>query len=254
MGTVGISWKRIFVEGGAIVVSILLAFAIDAWWEQRQVQVADRAHLNAVLDELGTHKHLIAEAIRAHRTTVENGTRLLEIIALNPGDETDAEIPRLLNGMINFYVINAPFGALETAVSSGAIARMRNTELAISLVSWPTAIDDLLEEEVGGSNVVLSHFLPVLSKRMPLASPYRLRLQAPNVRGMDDVVQLELLQLPESPHTNQFGPLREDHEVENVILLLMAWAQSAQAEAKIFGDNLDELVAELETCLQDSSC
>ena len=30
-----IQWVRIFSEGTAIVVSILLAFAIDAWWERR---------------------------------------------------------------------------------------------------------------------------------------------------------------------------------------------------------------------------
>ena len=30
-----IPWKRLSVEAAAIVVSILLAFAIDAWWEER---------------------------------------------------------------------------------------------------------------------------------------------------------------------------------------------------------------------------
>ncbi len=31
-----IEWKRLITEGGVIVVSILLAFAIDAWWHERQ--------------------------------------------------------------------------------------------------------------------------------------------------------------------------------------------------------------------------
>jgi len=31
-----IPWRRVFVEGGVIVGSILLAFGIDAWWERRQ--------------------------------------------------------------------------------------------------------------------------------------------------------------------------------------------------------------------------
>lgn len=30
-----IPWLRIFAEGTAIVISILLAFAIDAWWQRR---------------------------------------------------------------------------------------------------------------------------------------------------------------------------------------------------------------------------
>jgi hypothetical protein len=31
-----IPWPRILAEGGAIVVSILFAFGIQAWWEGRQ--------------------------------------------------------------------------------------------------------------------------------------------------------------------------------------------------------------------------
>jgi len=31
-----IPWKRLFVEAAAVVASILLAFAIDAWWGERQ--------------------------------------------------------------------------------------------------------------------------------------------------------------------------------------------------------------------------
>ena len=34
-----IQWKRLFVEAVAIVGSILLAFAIDAWWEDRSDNV-----------------------------------------------------------------------------------------------------------------------------------------------------------------------------------------------------------------------
>jgi len=31
-------WKSLSIEATAIVVSILLAFAIDAWWEERQTE------------------------------------------------------------------------------------------------------------------------------------------------------------------------------------------------------------------------
>jgi hypothetical protein len=34
--TRSIPWPRILAEGGAIVVSILLAFGIQAWWEGAQ--------------------------------------------------------------------------------------------------------------------------------------------------------------------------------------------------------------------------
>ena len=44
-------WPRIFAEGGAIVVSILLAFWIDAWWDDRADEQQERALLNALLQD-----------------------------------------------------------------------------------------------------------------------------------------------------------------------------------------------------------
>lgn len=46
-----VPWKRISVEAVAIVGSILLAFAIDAWWDERQVAAAQRAQMRALLEE-----------------------------------------------------------------------------------------------------------------------------------------------------------------------------------------------------------
>ena len=37
-----IPWKRLTVEAAAIVVSILLAFGIDAWWDARNDVVEER--------------------------------------------------------------------------------------------------------------------------------------------------------------------------------------------------------------------
>lgn len=64
-----LSWKRLLVEGSAVVLSILLAFAIDAAWEQRQEEKADLEQLTGLYQELQSHKILLAEAIKAHRKT-----------------------------------------------------------------------------------------------------------------------------------------------------------------------------------------
>ena len=39
------TWRRLFAEGAVIVASILLAFAIDAWWDGRQQRAAEREAL-----------------------------------------------------------------------------------------------------------------------------------------------------------------------------------------------------------------
>ena len=47
-----IPWLRIGTESVAIVGSILLAFAIDAWWDERQERRLESEYLAAVLDEI----------------------------------------------------------------------------------------------------------------------------------------------------------------------------------------------------------
>ncbi len=49
-----IPWKRIAIEATAIVASILLAFAIDAWWEESQNQQDIRLSLARLSDNLKT--------------------------------------------------------------------------------------------------------------------------------------------------------------------------------------------------------
>ena len=46
-----IPWPRILAEGTAVVVSILLAFAIDAWWDERKERDDERDVLLALKAE-----------------------------------------------------------------------------------------------------------------------------------------------------------------------------------------------------------
>ncbi|MDH3424629.1 MAG: hypothetical protein OEN00_16655 [Gemmatimonadota bacterium] len=43
-----ISRSRVLAEGAVIVLSILLAFGIDAWWEGRQERAEELAALSAL--------------------------------------------------------------------------------------------------------------------------------------------------------------------------------------------------------------
>ncbi|VUX55771.1 conserved exported protein of unknown function, partial [uncultured Woeseiaceae bacterium] len=46
-----IQWKRLSVEAAAIVASILLAFTIDAWWDDKKEREDERAILSSLLAE-----------------------------------------------------------------------------------------------------------------------------------------------------------------------------------------------------------
>jgi len=91
-----IPWPRILAEGAAIVVSILLAFGIQAWWDSRQSIVAERVLLEALLDDLQEKRQWLAEGRQYNEAILDAVTKLLSA-ANDPntslrGNELDALI------------------------------------------------------------------------------------------------------------------------------------------------------------------
>ena len=52
----GIPWVRLIAQGVSIVASILLAFAIDAWWQSRLEDRAVREILVSLHEEFTVHQ------------------------------------------------------------------------------------------------------------------------------------------------------------------------------------------------------
>ena len=61
-----IQWRRIAVESVAIVISILFAFAIDAWWEERQERVEETEILVGLEQEFRETQTLIEDKLRQY--------------------------------------------------------------------------------------------------------------------------------------------------------------------------------------------
>jgi hypothetical protein len=77
-------WKRLVVEATAIVVSILLAFAIDAWWQDRIDVGVEVQYLEAIREDLLRSLGLLDEVEAVQRTQVAYLEALLETNADTP--------------------------------------------------------------------------------------------------------------------------------------------------------------------------
>lgn len=250
-----IAWKRVFVEGTAIVVSILLAFGIDAWWDDRQQRASDTAHLHGVLEEFESHKLLLAEAIVSHRATIDLGYELFELLASDQDAAQKARTAEVIDLLFNFYRINAPFGSLQTAISSGAIARMADVDLASDIANWPTTIDDLLEEQDNaGVEILLEHYA-MLGRKISLHEVYAHRLAFPTGRGTLDVItDVARAEAPVSHLPVDYKVLNDDIEVRNGYLEVMMFGQAALGEATLASEKLEGLIERLTQCVAQGAC
>lgn len=255
MNIPNISWARLFVEGTAVVLSILLAFSIDAAWDQRQQLEADVAQLSGLYEELQSHKELLAEAIAAHRRTTEYGYELLNIISVEQSSDDEARVTELLDGLMDFYRINAPFGSLETAISSGTIARMQRKEFSSELASWPTAIEDLMEEQDTSGTILVVELYAKLGRMVSLRDVYGNRFANPSGRGTGEVIaEVALKELPDTLSAPDYSTLHGDISLANSLMHYMMMAQASQVEATLADRKLDSLMEKLAACLAEHDC
>lgn len=144
-----VSWARISAEAVAIVGSILLAFAIDAWWDDLKDRELEQELLASLIKEFRS----TAAAFELQSTRHEQRrTAALKLSALN--DELIRELgPENLRQLwLQAYshdISDPPQGALSGAIASGQLSLIRDSELRSRLAGWSGRLTDLQRTEQG---------------------------------------------------------------------------------------------------------
>ena len=160
-----ISWKRLATEVVAIVGSILLAFAIDAWWEERQDRQTERddleqLHVEFVLDRDRVNDN--GTATRAANATSELKELLLSYI----GEEDVLDVPNeLLRGVKATPTFDSVTPVLDGLILSGRLEKIRSQEVRSAISNWQRWIQQVEETELGARQFVQAQLIPALTKR-----------------------------------------------------------------------------------------
>lgn len=198
-----IPWPRIFAEGLAIVGSILLAFAIQAWWEGAQ----DRAQEARALESLATDFEANLSSLRAtialHEAAMERNWRLSTLDSATLGGLPSDSVGDYLRATWMFNTFNSQNATVDELIASGNLGVLREPRLRQLLVKWQNGVEDLEEN----SRLVLSagesglrritelggpwHWTGVLSEQLPVdATAYRALLD-PRLRGLARLVRTQ---------------------------------------------------------------
>ena len=182
-----IPWPRILAEGTAIVVSILLAFGIQAWWDDRNSQVEQHKSLIAVLEEIQTN---LAGA-EAHLAYLEGTDQTIQQL-FDASDGLTSISPVRLDELIVDVLVWEKVGFSTSAISSladgGHIQTVSDDKLRASLTAlessydWVRAAESQDEAHYRMSLapfLAKNAFLPQIANRqkqksyMPNPSPYK---------------------------------------------------------------------------------
>jgi len=237
-----VEWPRLFAEGAAIVVSILLAFWIQAWWDERQERDDVRSMLLAVLEDFEESKENI-ESFRNFASAREASTlRLLEI-AYDPSIEPDqAIIDGLLSDLNGFWtVVPIVTGSLDTLALSGNLGLVNSEELRRELGSLRSGIEQYQFVITTDYEFWWQVWLPFMRQRGYLPQVWRANRTSP------ESVWYGRPEFPITPTESMaHSQLLADKEFQNI--LFEAWRLQSWFIGSL--DSADELLDTIISLLQ----
>jgi hypothetical protein len=155
----------VFAEGGAIVVSILLAFAIQAWWEGRQEHSEEERLLQAVLEDMRSNRDLISDVSSYHEAVLASERRILSLAGTSPA-QIQIESADSLIGDIAWWYGSTHWrtGGLEALTQGGRLEVVSNEDLRHTLASWARVIANVQMAEDQESEFFNDALMPFLNR------------------------------------------------------------------------------------------
>ena len=172
------SWKRLTLEATAIVGSILLAFAIDAWWEERQGRHEEQQILQGLHAEFEENRVVLQRHFARHLEEIQSLEQVLGAIEHGRDDDAGSTIDTVLNGMLTPSTTDIGNGVLDALLSSGRIELLSNRKLRVSLAAWEGVIGEVLDDQANNGRMVFELHVPYfvrndISPSAPMSTWYQ---------------------------------------------------------------------------------
>ena len=154
-----VPWARVVAEGAVIVVSILLAFGLDAWWDRRGAAQREAEILEALSSEFTLTQRRVADA-HSRRETILSALSIIDD-SLRASRSARVPLSDSIAGWAFFFsTADIPSSVLSSIVASGEVSLLRDGELQGLLAQWPALVDDAREEEILVRDLIYEQFIP----------------------------------------------------------------------------------------------
>jgi len=141
-------WRSALIEGAAVLAGILIAFAIDAWWDARSDRVREQAYLAALSGELTQ----ASEALQRNKALLERqrdrSVAATTILSSATANALPTDSVRALTGVGPWVLFTPPRTALDDLIHSGGLVLIRSDSVRRALAGYEQAITrDMSEQE-----------------------------------------------------------------------------------------------------------
>lgn len=202
-------WLRIGAEAFAIVAGILIAFAIDAWWQERQDDRWQREQLVALRDEFEANLSSLDWVVRMDEHIAGNIDVLLDEAGRRQIGDT-FELPNsTLASLIHWRTSDISTGSLDALLASGRLGDIDDDAIRLKLAEWPSNVHDVQEDEALTRDFVGNVVVPGLLGQGILDTAYRWRPR-PGFREQPADTQ-EMTTITVTPELLELATVRVSH-------------------------------------------
>ncbi len=158
-----IPWKRIGVEAVAIVASILVAFALDAWWAEKQLENEIAEDLAIVEYELAENIRLVKLAVDTMNRAVTANNTLVATLQAH-AESTTVEVPTALVFWSIFMnpTLDPSLGGTDAWIAAGRLGSIESPVLRQRLASVRGKFEDVIEEQRDARDIGIRQIYPLI--------------------------------------------------------------------------------------------
>jgi hypothetical protein len=129
------------------VVSILLAFSIDAWWSRVQERDDERRALEALRGEFIANLTHLRAVHDAHDRFAHRLEQLVDGVSPESQGRIIQVSDSVLLPLVSFRTADPAVGTLNILLASGRVGLIRSEDLQQALAGWPSVLEDAAEDE-----------------------------------------------------------------------------------------------------------
>jgi len=166
--TNNIQWKRLSAEGAAIVVSILLAFSIEAWWDNYQDRSEEQGILLGLKSEFEQNLAFIEIEISYRNAVIESILKIFDASVARTSIKPEV-LDELIGDITWWQNIEYSRGAIDGLLQSGGLSLIENEDLRRVLASMPSRYDSTTRSELNDRYTTVNVIIPFLNTHASLS-------------------------------------------------------------------------------------
>jgi hypothetical protein len=233
-----IPWLRIVSEGGVIVASILLAFALDAWWDNRSRLAELRSQLEAVTSELRSARQALQRTLDVHDLNARLAGRLTSALGAVAEGSAVVVSDSLLGPLLPQATADVSTGSLDAFIGAGGLEVVDDMDVRRALIDWPTRIQDLQDDEIYLRNFAAADLAAYLRAHADVANAEK--HSAPLLRSLFGVAP------PVDPDLLGTVTIRRDRQLMNLLAARESGERGMRPGLVEMVDQADRIIAALE--------